>query len=141
MAKLEFSAGGVVIKGEKPDPRVLLIKDSYGRWTWPKGKLNKGETPEQAAVREIGEETGLRDIELISKIGMTEYFYRLRGKLISKTVYIYLFKLKSDEKLNILYEEIQDGAWFKIDESIEKIEYAGAKEILKRGIENFLMKP
>ena len=41
MADREFSAGGIVIKGKKDDLEVLLIKDGYGRWTWPKGKIDK----------------------------------------------------------------------------------------------------
>lgn len=126
------------MKWEEKSPEVLLIKDSYGRWTWPKGKIDKGESSKDAAIREIAEEVGLRDIELIDKTGEIQYFYRLKGKLIFKTVYIYLFKLKSNENLKILYEEIQDGKWFTPREAIRKVEYKGAKAILKKAIEKFL---
>ena len=63
MNKREFSAGGIVVKDNGDVINLLLIKDSYGRWTWPKGKLEKDESPEDAAIREIGEETGLKNIE------------------------------------------------------------------------------
>ncbi|MBU4310579.1 NUDIX domain-containing protein, partial [bacterium] len=52
MAKREFSAGGIVIKREKSKIKVLLIKDGYGKWTWPKGNIDKGESSEDAALRE-----------------------------------------------------------------------------------------
>lgn len=137
MAEREFSAGGIVMKWERQKPRVLLIKDSYGRWSWPKGNIDKGESSKDAAVREIGEEVGLKDIELIDKIGTTQYFYRLKGRLIFKTVYLYLFKLNSDEKIKILRKEIQDGAWFRPEQALKMIEYKGAKDFLHKGIKIF----
>jgi 8-oxo-dGTP pyrophosphatase MutT (NUDIX family) len=138
MAEREFSAGGVVMKWVDGKPYVLLIKDSYGRWTWPKGKIDKNESPENAAAREIGEETGLKNIELIDKIGKTQYFYQLKGKLIFKTVYLYVFRLNSNEELKILHKEIQDGAWFEPGEALRKVEYKGAKDFLKKGTGIFL---
>lgn len=80
---------------------------------------------------------GLKDIELIDKIGTTQYFYRLKGRLIFKTVYLYLFKLKSNEKLKILHKEIQDGGWFTPEEALKMIEYKGARDILHKGIKIF----
>lgn len=53
MAEREFSAGGIVMRWERQKPKVLLIKDSYGRWTWPKGNIDKGESSKDAAIREI----------------------------------------------------------------------------------------
>ena len=113
-----------------------LISD--GRWTWPKGKIEKGETPEQAAIREIREETGLKDIELVCKIGDVKYFYSLKAELIFKTVYVYLFKHIGREALKILHKEIEAGAWFTPDEALRKVEYKGAKQFLKKGIKRFL---
>lgn len=141
MAEREFSAGGIVMKWERQKPKVLLIKDSYGRWTWPKGHINKNESSKDAAIREIGEEVGLKNIELIDKIGKTRYFYRSRGKLIFKTVYLYLFRLKGNERLKILHEEIQDGAWLRPEEALEKIEYKGARGFLREAIGKFLGSP
>lgn len=137
MAEREFSAGGVVMKWERQKPKVLLIKDAYGRWSWPKGNIDKGEGSKDAAIREIREEVGLKDIELIDKIGTTQYFYRLKDRLIFKTVYLYLFRLNSDEKLKILHKEIQDGAWFRPEEALEMIEYKGAKDFLQKAIKIF----
>ena len=58
----ELSSGGIVTKLRNSKMRILLIKDPYGKWTWPKGKIDKGETPLDAAKREVGEETGLKNI-------------------------------------------------------------------------------
>ena len=138
MARLEFSAGGIIVKSDPEGLNVLLIKDSYGRWTWPKGKMEKGESPEQTAVREIGEETGLKNIELIDKIGEIKYFYQLKGELIFKTIHLYLFAHSGTEGIKILHKEIKDAAWFGSSEALKKIEYKGAKDFLKKAIKVFI---
>ena len=84
--KLEISSGGVVHR----KPKILLIKDSYGRWALPKGKIEKGETPEEAAKREIGEETGIVDLKVIANLGKVKYFYQIHGQPIFKIIYIFL---------------------------------------------------
>lgn len=137
MAKLkrEHSSGGIVIKEDASDVRVLLIKDGYGKWTWPKGKFKKGEGPLDAAKREIGEETGLRNIELISEIGRTNYFYKRDDNLIYKTVLLYLFKNQGDEALEIQKSEIKDGRWYTKKEALRRLDYHGASGILKRAFD------
>lgn len=130
----EISAGGIVIKGEGSGVKVLLIKDSYGRWTWPKGKLEKRESPEGAALREVEEEVGLNNIKIIKRLDYVNYFYRRQGKLIFKTVTVYLFKAEGDEKLRIQLSEIQDGRWFPPEEALRIISYKGAAQILKKAL-------
>lgn len=137
MTDREFSSGGIVIKRRGGNLRVLLIKDSYGHWTWPKGKIDKGESKDRAAIRELREETGLQAIEILKEIDKTEYFYRLKGRLIFKTVYIYLFRLLKEEKLRIQTAEIQAGSWFSTEEALERVDYKGSKKILKKAIDIF----
>ena len=136
MGKLEreFSSGGIVIKSRGSKIRILLIKDPYGKWTWPKGNIDKGETSLDAAKREIREETGLKNIEPLSKIGQTNYFYKRKKRLIYKTVYLYLFKLSGNEKLSIQKREIEDGGWFSEEEALSRIGYKGSKDFLKKAI-------
>ena len=81
----------------------------------------------------MGEETGLKKIELISKIGQTNYFYK-RKKLIYKTVYLYLFKFIGKEALSIQKKEIDDGRWFSEEEALSRVNYKSAKELLKKAI-------
>ena len=58
----ETSAGGVVVRLDHGRPLFLLIRDSYRNWGFPKGHLKEAENPERAALREVGEETGLTDL-------------------------------------------------------------------------------
>jgi 8-oxo-dGTP diphosphatase len=139
MGKLEreFSSGGIVAKLRGSKIRILLIEDPYGKWTWPKGNIDKGESSLEAAKREIREETGLGNIELVSKIGQTNYFYKREKRLIYKTVYLYLFKFIGREKLVIQKREIEGGRWFSDKEALSKVGYKGAKEFLKKAIRAF----
>lgn len=134
MAKREFSAGGIIIRKKGRDFEVLLIKDSYGRWTWPKGKIDQSERSQDAAVREIKEEVGLNNIRLLEKIGRSNYFFRLRGELIFKTVFFFLVEATTNEKIKVQRSEIQDARWFKLKQALEAVEYKGAKELLEKAI-------
>lgn len=127
--KREISAGGVVIR----DKEMLLIKDSYGRWSLPKGLIEKNETTEEAALREVREETGLKNIELVKKIGEIKYFYQLKGEKIFKIVIFFLMKTE-DKELKAQWE-IQDAKWFSIDEALEKIDYKNTKIIIEKALE------
>jgi 8-oxo-dGTP pyrophosphatase MutT (NUDIX family) len=137
MAKREFSAGGIVIKGAAEAPKVLLIKDSYGRWTWPKGKIAPGESSSAAGLREVKEETGLKDIQLLEKIGQNQYFFRQNNELIFKTVTIFLYETNSEEKLAFQKEEVQDARWFSPQEALENLAYKKSEEILKKAIKRY----
>jgi len=127
----------VIIKKEKGRPRVLLIKDSYGHWIWPKGHIEKGETSEEAALREISEETGLKKIRIEERLGKQQYFFTLQGKRIFKTVHMFLVKANAREKLVIQTSEIEKGRWFWAGDALKTIEYKGSKEFLKKGIRLF----
>ncbi len=137
MSEKHFASGGVVIKLEEGDVKVLLIEDSYGHWTWPKGHIELRETLETAALREIKEETGLKNLEALKEIGKQEYCYVLKGVRIFKVVHIFLVKAESGEELKIQKEEISRGEWLKPEEALVRIEYEGSKEILEKGINLF----
>ncbi|MEK7129476.1 MAG: NUDIX domain-containing protein [Patescibacteria group bacterium] len=109
--KEERSAGGVVVRRRGNGWQVLLIKDMNGTWTFPKGLIEKGEGAEQAAGREIFEETGIRGLTLVKKLSPITYWYRLNG-LIKKTVLYFLFMTTSNEPPNPQKEEgIQEAKW------------------------------
>lgn len=133
----EISAGGVVFK-RNHGVKILLIKDSFGRWGLPKGIIEKNETSEEAALREISEEVGLKDLDIKEKLGEVKYFYKLKGETIFKIVIFFLIESKS-EKTKISWE-IKDAKWFSPEEAIKTIEYKNTKGIVKKAIEKIRSK-
>ena len=129
--KKQISAGGVVYN--RHIDKFLLIKDSYGRWALPKGKMEQEETPEQTAIREIGEETGLKNTSVVCKLGKIEYYFRLKNQAIFKTVHNFLLKT-TEEKLTPDAKEIKDAVWLDKNEALKKIAYKNAKKILENAL-------
>lgn len=87
------AAGGVV---QTSDGRVLLIFRN-GVWDLPKGKMENGESVEEAAIREVEEETGLKQIRIERSLGNTIHFYTMNRVQIEKTTDWFLMRLPSDE--------------------------------------------
>jgi 8-oxo-dGTP pyrophosphatase MutT (NUDIX family) len=135
-AKFELSAGGLVFKRKNGQIKLLLIK-SFGRWALPKGVVGREvkESVVEAAQREVSEETGLKQIKLKEKIGDISYMYRLKGKLIYKKIYFYLFEDKTDESITPQKSEVEDAAWFESDEALKTVGFKNTLGIIKKGIE------
>ena len=115
----EWSAGGIIFYGEN----VLVLSNHRGDAVFPKGHLEAGETPEQAALREVEEEAGIRP-EIISPLGTTEYeFYwpadRTRRH---KTVYWYLM-MAHDAKVKCDGYEIKSGRYISVVEALRLLTY------------------
>jgi 8-oxo-dGTP pyrophosphatase MutT (NUDIX family) len=110
------AAGGIV----KRKDSYLFIKRN-GFWDIPKGKLDEGEIPEKAAVREIEEECGIVGPKLNDPICLTYHTYLYKGRPTIKKTYWYSLDYDGDKKLKGQKEEgITKVKWFKLDE-IEKI--------------------
>lgn len=104
------AAGGLV---ENENDEVLLIH-RRGKWDLPKGKLDKGETIEQCALREVMEETGLQQVELNNLLTITYHTYDEFGKHILKDSHWYKMKATSEQSLIPQTEEdIADIKWVK----------------------------
>ena len=80
-----------------PEPRFLLIKDSYDNWGFPKGHLEDGESPADAAIRETAEETGLDRLVLQGPIRVIDWHFRFRGRHIHKYCHFFLFESPDGE--------------------------------------------
>jgi 8-oxo-dGTP pyrophosphatase MutT (NUDIX family) len=124
----EFSAGGVVIKDKK---EVLLIKNPSNIWTFPKGHIEKGETKEQAAIREVKEETNI-DAEIVDYLGEISYFFSWGGVRIYKTVYFFLMKYISG--IPVPSWEVKDARFFSFDKAKKLLKYKGDKEIFQKAL-------
>ncbi len=133
-AELEVSAGGIVFR-RLPDlgPHFLLIKDSYGNWGFPKGHLEDGESPADAAVRETAEETGLGHLVLRGPIRVIDWHFRFRGRHIHKYCHFFLLESPDGEARPQADEGITACQWRTLDEALETLSYDNARGVLKRG--------
>ena len=120
----EPTAGGVVFRRDKEGGiEILLIQDAKDRWTIPKGHIEEGETAQQTAKREIGEEAGLTDTDVLGWLGKIHFRYRRVDKLVLMTTQIYLVRAKGDTNA-IQKEEWMNGIkWFKFNDALDAIEY------------------
>ena len=125
----EFSCGGVVLENNK----VLLVqvKSMKGRkiWTFPKGHIEQGETPRQAALREVLEETGYK-ASIIKPLLKVRYAFTLKGRYVRKVVQWYLMK-----KLGRIGKhdpsEILAINWVSVNKAKEMVEYPSDKRLLE----------
>lgn len=132
-AKREVSAGGVVFR-RQPDQslRFLLIRDSYGHWGFPKGHLEEGESPAEAAARETTEETGLTELKVHGELDTIDWFFRLRGKLIHKFCHFYLFESPVGDPVPQHDEGITECVWHEFDLAVTRLGYENARAVLRR---------
>jgi 8-oxo-dGTP pyrophosphatase MutT (NUDIX family) len=132
-AELEVSAGGIIYRRTGVEPaRFLLIRDSYDNWGFPKGHLEDGESPAEAARRETGEETGLDRLVLQGPIRVIDWHFRFRGRHIHKYCHFFLFESPNGEPCPQVDEGITDCQWRSLDEALDLLSYDNARGVLKR---------
>ena len=132
----EVSAGGLVV--DRTGKLGLLIgrrdqKDSTGKkilWSLPKGHIEDGETPEEAALREVAEETGIQS-EIEKSLGVIDFWFMAGGKRIHKTVHHYLFR-EDGGVLAAQETEVDEVAWFPLTEIVERLAYPDEKKLIAR---------
>lgn len=129
----EHSAGGLVVRSGPSGHEVALIRVGPA-WSLPKGNLDSGETPEQTALREIAEETGLpqASLRLIAALPPSEYAYRRRdsGRLVFKRVDHFLIELLADAPLRPQAGEVDEVAWVPLDEAERRVSYRDLRAVL-----------
>ncbi len=128
----EVSAGGVVVRQDGDATRVLLIRDSYRNWGFPKGHLEAGERSDAAALREVAEETGLRQLELVAELSAIDWHFRFRGRLIHKVCHFFLMRTTERQTTPQAAEGITACRWSTFAEAERLISYDNAREVLRR---------
>lgn len=130
----EISAGGVVHKKVGSDIYIALILGRDKVWTFPKGHLEKGEKPEEAAVREVGEEIGIPDLKAENLIEKIEYFFSQDNKKINKFVYYYLMQAPDHTELTPQLDEVDDARWFKASDVLNQLTYKQNVSVFKKAL-------
>lgn len=122
----QHSAGGLVVRGDE----VLLIATAGGRrWQLPKGHLEAGEVPEQAAVREVREETGVTG-SIVAPLSGVDYTFLERGKhRIKKHVDYFLLRYESGSETDFEPREVVTARWFTWPKAITMLSHANDRRV------------
>ncbi|MGH7504064.1 MAG: NUDIX hydrolase [Longimicrobiales bacterium] len=129
--RIETSSGGVVFRRSDNGPLFLLIRDPYQNWGLPKGHIEGDETPEQAALREVAEETGLDALIVVCELPTIDWFFRDRGRLIHKFCHFYLVESAHGDPVPQHDEGITDCIWRNFERALATVSYANAREVLR----------
>jgi len=121
----EPTAGGVVFRRSKDTNEIefLLIQDAKNRWTIPKGHIEPNEPPKDTTLREITEETGLKEMKVMNWLGKIHFRYRRATSLVLMTTDIFLVHGLGDTDDLKPEEWINSIKWFPYAEALDKIEY------------------
>jgi len=132
----EVSAGGLVVDSSSGAPCVAVIAriNRGGRLEWclPKGHLEGDETPEQAAVREIEEETGIRG-RVVRSLGSIDYWFSVDERRIHKTVHHYLLEATGGDLTveNDPDAEAVDAAWVPMADLFTRLAFSNERRIAR----------
>lgn len=127
--KWEFSAGGVVYKRDDDNSLMILLIKNKDRYGFPKGNVERTEKKEDAAIREVKEETGV-DAQIEEYLGNVEYWYRSAVDTIHKFVYYYLMRYMSGE-INPQKEEIEAAEWVPVDKVMDMLSFDKDKKVFE----------
>ena len=131
----EVSAGGVVVRGDETVVIVPRKPGPEGQRTLalPKGHLDDGESMEQAAAREVQEETGVEG-ELVARLGDVQYWYRRKnGRPRPKQVTFYLFEYRSGDVADHDHE-VLEALWMPLEEARTALTFPGEREMIERAL-------
>jgi len=130
----EKSCGIVVVSKCDDVEKFLLLRYPQGHWEFPKGHVEEEETEQGTALRELDEETGLKEINLIDGFReVMNYKFTYDGKMISKDV-VFFLGIVNCNTIDLSYEH-QDYDWFEYDDAIAKVTFKNARTILRKAKE------
>ena len=127
----ETSAGIVIFRKEGSKKIFLLLHYPSGHWDFVKGKMEKGESTHQTAIREAQEETGITDITFVENFEeWIEYNFKYQGELVQKKVVFFLAETKTKE-IKISHEH-SGYTWMDYNSSMDKTTFDNAKTVLTK---------
>ena len=127
----ETSAGIVLFRKEDSKILFLLLNYPSGHWDFIKGKMEKGESTHETAIRETKEETGITDITFLENFEeWIKYDFQYQGELVRKKVVFFLAETKTKEVM--ISNEHLDYTWMDYNTSMEKTTFDNAKTVLTR---------
>jgi 8-oxo-dGTP pyrophosphatase MutT (NUDIX family) len=130
------SSGGVISRKAGGGIEIALIATKNSTvWTLPKGIINRDETPEMAAIREINEETGLLG-EILDSLGEKSYWFYLKDEntKCKKTVTYFLLRYISGDTANFS-SEVDNAGWFPIEKALHMLSYKSDRDIVTLAME------
>jgi 8-oxo-dGTP pyrophosphatase MutT (NUDIX family) len=137
--KREFSSGGVLLRrlrGRWVFAAIRPAGKEPGLWALPKGQIGEGERPEETALREVAEETGVEG-KLVGKLGDVRYVFTWRGERIFKVVSFYLLQYSHGRLGDLPPEtahEVDEVRWLPLEDGPERLAYKGEQEMAERAI-------
>ena len=128
----EPTSGGIIFRftKDKKDIQILLIQDSKERWTIPKGHIEPGETAKMTARREIEEETGLKNVSILTWLGKIHFKYRRLDKLVLMTTQIYLVQALDSHERPTPEKWMKGIKWFSFADALDAIEYEDIEKLM-----------
>ena len=130
----EVSAGGVVVRGGEVVVIVPTRRSASGNkvLALPKGHVDPGETPAQAAQREVREEAGI-EAALVDRLGEVRYWYQRDGRRIPKVVTFYLFDYVGGDVADHDHE-VEEARWMPLEQAGRELTYKGEREMVERAV-------
>ena len=135
----EFSAGGVLVRRFRGRWWLAAIRPGgrpQGVWALPKGNVGQGEPPEETAVREVAEETGVDSVSA-GKLGDVRYVYTRGGKRIFKIVSFFLLRYRKGRIGDIpaqFRHEVDEVRWLPLEEAPQLLSYKGEREMAEKAL-------
>ena len=131
----QVSAGGVVFRGSAATPEVAIVHMvPENRWQLPKGLIDKGETSEQAALREVREESGIV-ADLLAPIETIEYWFTAvwdgERRRYHKFVHFFLMQYVSGDTTDH-DDEVDEARWVTVDEALTTLDFKSEREVVSK---------
>ena len=133
--ELVINAGGVVYREKEKELYFILVKNAHDKWVFPRGKVEENETWQETAAREIKEETGIDEAEVLGEIGEIKYTDKSEDPQIKKSTHFYLVKTEKEEIKKEESKDVKSAEWFPEEEVAGALGYPNLVDIFKKALE------